>query len=189
MSDAASFADFLRRIRAGDTAAAEELVRRYETTIRVSVRTRLTSDILRRRFDSMDVCQSVLATFLARMRAGRFDIDTPEKLAALLVGIARNKVLHQARKARRAATPPVDLEQVEVADHEPTPSRAAAAREQLQRLRQKLNEEERRLMELRGEGLSWAEIAERLGGTADGRRKQWARALARFAGDAEDDDD
>src|SRR5262245_33103981 len=172
MSDASSFAEFLRRIRAGDEAAAAELVRRYETTIRVSVRTRLTSDILKRQLDSMDVCQSVLATFLARMKAGRFDIETPEKLAALLVGIARNKVLTQARKARRAAgadpaAPAVPLDQVEVAGHEPTPSAQAAAKEQLQELRQRLSEEERQLMELRGEGLTWAEIAERLGGTAE----------------------
>ena len=40
--DDSRFNDFLHRVRAGDAAAAEELVRRYESAIRVAVRVRLT---------------------------------------------------------------------------------------------------------------------------------------------------
>ena len=62
------YADFIRRIRAGDAQAAEEVVRRFEREIRLEVRTclRLRDARLRRVFDSMDVCQSVLGSFFVR---------------------------------------------------------------------------------------------------------------------------
>ena len=63
MTDNNTFADFLQRIRAGDEQAAAELVSRYESAVRVEVRMRLADSRLRRVFDSMDLCQSVLASF------------------------------------------------------------------------------------------------------------------------------
>jgi hypothetical protein len=41
MSDAAAFADLLRRVRAGDPQAAEDLVRQYEPALRLELRLRL----------------------------------------------------------------------------------------------------------------------------------------------------
>lgn len=41
MDENPDFADFLRRIRAGDDLAAMELVRRFEPLIRREVRTRI----------------------------------------------------------------------------------------------------------------------------------------------------
>ena len=69
------YADFIGRIRHGDERAAEELVRRYEPEIRLEVRgwLRLRNPALRRVFDSMDICQSVLASFFARAAVGDFD--------------------------------------------------------------------------------------------------------------------
>jgi hypothetical protein len=56
MSEAVNFTEFVRRIRAGDDAAAEELVRRYEPLIRREVRLRIEDERLNRAFDSLDVC-------------------------------------------------------------------------------------------------------------------------------------
>jgi RNA polymerase sigma-70 factor (ECF subfamily) len=56
-----------------------------------------------------------------------------------------------------------------------------AGKELLAQARQRLSEEERRLVELRGQGLSWDEVATSLGGTAGARRNQLARALDRVA--------
>jgi hypothetical protein len=81
MSDA-GFAEFIRRIRAGDAQAAEELVRRYESAIRIAVRTRMTDPALKRHFDSMDICQSVLASFYLRAGAGEYDLAEPAQLVA-----------------------------------------------------------------------------------------------------------
>ena len=102
MADDVPFSDLVRRVRAGDGAAAAELVRRYEPALRVAVRVRLTDPALRRVLDSMDVCQSVLANFFVRAVAGQFDLDRPEQLLALLAAMARNKVTNLALKERAA---------------------------------------------------------------------------------------
>src|SRR6516165_11896224 len=97
------YSEFIRRIRQGNELAAEELVRRYEAEIRLEVRgwLRLRNPALRRVFDSMDICQSVLASFFARAAVGEFDLDDPTQLIRLLVGMARKKVAEQARFHQR----------------------------------------------------------------------------------------
>ena len=92
MGDDGNFDAAIRRIRAGDETAAAELVRRYEQLIRREVRLHLEDDRLRRLFDSMDVVQSVLASFFIRTAAGEYDLDRPEQLAALLVQMTRKKL-------------------------------------------------------------------------------------------------
>src|SRR5215831_6359040 len=94
------FAEFLSRVRAGDEQAAQELVRRYEAAIRLEVRLRLRQRQLRRYFDSMDICQSVLGSFFVRAALGQFDLDRPEELFKLLVAMTRNKLAYQVRKQR-----------------------------------------------------------------------------------------
>src|SRR5262247_599815 len=96
--DTETFAEFVRRIRAGDGQAAAEMVRRYEPLIRREVRLRTEDRRLARVFDSMDVCQSVLASFFVRTAAGQYDLDRPEQLLQLLVTMARNKLVSAARR-------------------------------------------------------------------------------------------
>jgi RNA polymerase sigma-70 factor (ECF subfamily) len=186
MPEPNDFADFLRRVRAGDQQAAAELVRRYEPLIRREVRLHLEDQRLCRLFDSMDVCQSVLASFFVRTAAGAYDLDRPEQLMGLLVKMARNKLASAARRQtqkkrdhRRAAGAGDELGRV--AGPDPSPSRLLAGQELLEQFRARLSEEERRLADLRHDGLAWAEIAERLGGTAQARRMQLARAVERVS--------
>jgi RNA polymerase sigma-70 factor (ECF subfamily) len=185
MSEPPTFDEFMRRVRSGDARAAEELVRRYETTIRVTVRTRLTDPALKRRFDSVDVCQSVLASFFVRAAAGQYDLADPSQLIALLVRMAQNKLAWQARfhrQQRRDARQAAGLEEAAgQAAAAPGPEQAAAGRELLEALRDRLTPEERQVADRRGAGQEWAEIATALGGTADGRRMQLKRALDRVA--------
>src|SRR5689334_8009854 len=68
------FRKLIRRVRAGDQDAATELVRQYEPAIRRVVRVRLTDTRLRAALDSMDVCQSVLATFFVRAALGQYEL-------------------------------------------------------------------------------------------------------------------
>src|SRR5262245_55372827 len=98
MSDGDAFSDFIRRVRAGDEQAAADLVRRFEPLIRREVRLRLEDRRLGRLFDSMDVCQSVLASFFVRTAAGQYDLDQPGQLVKLLVQMARNKLASAARR-------------------------------------------------------------------------------------------
>jgi hypothetical protein len=95
-----SFHDLVRRVRSGDEAAAAELVRHYGETLCRAVRARLTDANLRRLLDSMDICQSVLASFFVRAAAGQYDLDSPGQLVWLLAVMARHKLLRQVERLR-----------------------------------------------------------------------------------------
>src|SRR5439155_1221107 len=93
-----SFAQFIRRIGTGDAQAAEQLIKEYESGIRLEVKLRLRDSRLRRLFDSMDICQSVLGSFFVRAAAEQYDLEQPEQLLKLLVAMVRNKVAYHARR-------------------------------------------------------------------------------------------
>jgi RNA polymerase sigma-70 factor (ECF subfamily) len=196
MSDDNVFTDLIRRLRAGDPHAAEELVREYEPAIRLEVHCRLRDPRLRRTFDSLDVCQSVLASFFVRAAAGAYDLEQPDQLRKLLVGMARKKLLFQVRKQRAQRRDVRRLEPITRADAaavaDPGPSRQCGARDLLHSLQQRLSPEERQLAELRAQGREWPDIAAQVGGTPSGRRKQLTRAINRVARelglDEEEDD-
>lgn len=181
MPDDTAFPELLSRVRAGDPAAAEELVRTYETAVRVAVRARLTDAALRRRLDASDICQSVLCSFFARAAAGQFDLEEPAQLVALLVRMAKHKLSDQVRHHRRDCR---DVRRTEaVPDDESAgaaaPSRLVAGRELLEAVRARMTTDERAVADRRAAGGTWDEIASELGGTADARRKQLTRALDR----------
>lgn len=188
MSDVRPTADLVARVRAGDSAAAAELVRLYEPVIRSRVRVwlRMQDVRLRRLFDSMDICQSVLASFFVRAAAGQYDLDQPEKLVGLLVQMARHKLGHQVsrqtaqrRDVRRVSGS--ELETVQSAASRQTPADLCANKELLNEVRRRLSEEELRIADHRAAGSDWAAIATEMGGTAAGRRMQFARALDRVS--------
>jgi len=185
--NAALFSHFVMRIRTGDERAAEELVRRFEPLIRREVRVRIKSSRLNRIFDSLDVCQSVLASFFVRAATGDYDLEEPKQLVKLLVTMARNKLASKVRGEQRQRR---DLRRVSAADaiaidqlqaRTPPPSEIVAGRELLERFRAGLSEEERKLATLRSEGLAWQEIADRLGGNAHARRVQLSRGVERVS--------
>src|SRR5439155_23209521 len=129
-----SFRELIGRVRAGDQAAATDLVRMYEPEVRRAVRIRLTDARLRRVFDSMDVCQSVMANFFTRATDGQFELERPEQLLRLLVTMARNRLTDHARRQRtdrrdnqRLAATSEGLANVPAAGA--TPSRIVAERE------------------------------------------------------------
>src|SRR5262249_32476068 len=186
MSEATPFADLIRRVRAGDPEAAAELVRAYEPTIRRTVRVRLRDQRLGRLFDSMDVCQSVLASFFVRAALGQYELDTPEQLLGLLTSMARNKLASQARRqrarqrdARRIEAAGVD--EGEFIDPGTDPSQQALRKDLVEEVRRRLPPEERRLQDLRDQGLEWAHIAARVGDSPEALRKRLARAVDEVA--------
>ena len=185
MSTGNRFADFIRRIRAGDRDAAEQLVREYEPLIRREIRLRLSDRRLQRIFDSMDVCQSVMASFFVRAAAGSYELNEPRDVVRLLTKMAQNKLAsnaraqnRQRREHRRAVADGAAHLEGFVA-REPTPSQQIAGKELLQRFRERLSADELQLAELRAQGAAWSDIAAQLGGTAQSRRMQLARAVER----------
>jgi RNA polymerase sigma-70 factor (ECF subfamily) len=65
----------------------------------------------------------------------------------------------------------------QAADPRGSPSEQVGRQELLLLVRQRLSPEENQIAQLRGQGCSWSEVAARLGGTAEARRMQLARAL------------
>jgi RNA polymerase sigma-70 factor (ECF subfamily) len=186
MADQNNFLDFVRRIRAGDEEAAREVVRQYESVIRLEVRRRFSDPSLNRLFDSMDICQSVLCSFFVRAAAGQYELDKPEQLTKLLVSMARKKLAFQTRKehsqrrdSRRTVS--ADTGTRETITDQPGPECHAAMQDLLRAFRERLTAAERQLADLRVQGHTWPEIAARLGGTPQARRRQLDRALDRAA--------
>jgi RNA polymerase sigma factor (sigma-70 family) len=184
MSQDRDFRELILCVRAGDEQAAAELVRRYEPVIRRAVRLRLQDQRLRRVFDSMDVCQSVLASFFLRAAAGQYELTTPDQLLRLLAVMARNKLGHQVARQQAACRDHRRVEALangerDVIGPDSTPSRQVAQRELLSEARRRLSPDERRLMEMRGEGRQWEDIARELGATAEALRKKLTGAIER----------
>jgi RNA polymerase sigma-70 factor (ECF subfamily) len=181
-----SFSELFERVCRGDAEAAEIIVRRYESAIRVAVRTRLSDPKLRRQFDSIDVCQSVLSSFFIRAATGAFDLHEPRQLVALLVRMAQNKLAMRARsqyrqrrdvrRARLFADNPEEL-----VSPAPGPLRQAVGKELLDRALGMMSTEIRGIAEQRMRGEPWSVIASELGGTPDSRRKQYEREVAYIA--------
>jgi RNA polymerase sigma-70 factor (ECF subfamily) len=187
MSPPPSFADLVRRARRGDDDAIQELVQAYLPEVRRIARVRLHAVNLRRLFDSSDVCQSVFFRFLIGMKAGQFDLASPEELVGLLVRMATNKVLdlNRRERARRRGgdrPPPAGGEAAAaVIDPAPAPDELAAMREARQAIRARLTPEESFLVEQRDQGRDWPEIAAALGESPEALRKRLTRGLNRAA--------
>jgi RNA polymerase sigma-70 factor (ECF subfamily) len=186
MAEDNNFLEMIRRVRAGDQEAAADLVRHYEPTIRRVIRFRLQDSRLKAVLDSVDICQSVLGSFFLRAAAGQYELEQPEQLIQLLVKMARNKLTSQARKEtaqrrdnRRVAATGELAE--ELATSGATPSQAIVARELLEQTYKRLSPSEAELVKLRQEGLSWEEIAARLGEPSQNLRQRMSRTLNRIS--------
>ncbi|WP_165252106.1 RNA polymerase sigma factor [Paludisphaera soli] len=194
-SEAEGFRALIERVRGGDEQAAADLVRRYEPAVRRAARVRLVDTRLNRMLDSMDVCQSVMASFFVRTALGQYELDTPDQLLKLLATMTRNKLANAVkaqgaqRRDFRRTTPgggggdesPGAAAFEDVAGASPTPSREVAAREMLDEARRRLSPDELRLLDDREAGRDWAEIAADLGASPEALRKRLARAVDRVA--------
>lgn len=176
------FDELIRRVRNRDEEAARELATRYESAIRRAVRIHLRDPKMRQVLDSMDVCQSVLASFFVRTALGQYDLESPAQLMNLLITITRNKLANHVERSRAQRR---DIRrQAAYDDHVPSfidrasdPSEQASARELLEKIRDRLDERELYVANQRALGRTWLELARELGGTDVALRKKFTRAL------------
>jgi RNA polymerase sigma factor (sigma-70 family) len=184
MFDAPTFDELIRRVRAGDQDAATALVKSYESAIRRAVRFRLADSELGTLLDSMDICQSVMASFFIRAASGQYELRSPGQLVKLLTAMARNKLNSQARRqhaqrrdSRRVAS--AGQYEGQFVDGRESPSMAVAAKDLLGEVHRRLSPEDRRILDLRNQGYEWAAVAAELGGSAEALRRKLSRALDR----------
>jgi RNA polymerase sigma factor (sigma-70 family) len=186
-----NFAELIVRARDRDPEAARLLIERYEPAIRREVRFALIDNRLRSVLDKTDILQSVMGQFFVGLWAGRFEFSGPEQLVGLLNEMVRNKVVDQARywkagrRDYRRNAGPIDPDHVaEPPDPDPTPSRIVADAELLEEFERRLTEPERLILSYRRQGLSWADVAGRLGEPSpEAIRKRFERALNRVGRD------
>ncbi|MBY0589555.1 sigma-70 family RNA polymerase sigma factor [bacterium] len=185
--DLSQFEALVARLNGGDPVAAEEIVRQYEPFIRRAVQMGLRNSRLRRTLDSMDLCQSVFAAFFYQVATGTTEVISPDELIKLLVTIARRKLAQAMRKDYRrrrqlhAVMPSAGS--FSLIDPAPTPSRVLSSKDLAARIRELLSHDERELADMRATGISWADIAERTGGSAESCRVQLFRAIRRVLGE------
>jgi len=165
------FRDLMRRVREGSEDAAWELNRRYGGYIRRAVR-RVLNPKLRSKFDSIDFVQLVWQSFF-RMRDNADRFEKPQHLVKFLAGMACNKVHMEVR--RRLSTEKYDVgrevslgrspgrDGPELPARQAGPVDVAIAREQWERLLQDQPAHYRRIIQLKLQGHTSAEIGTILG--------------------------
>lgn len=160
-----NFLALLESARGGDQAALVELTRLYEPQLRIMARSRL-GPALRPYLDSMDLVQSVHRSLMIGLRQDKFDIATPKDLIALAMTLVQRKVARQWRHLRRQQRLDSGIISGDLAQNfsslsgsSDDPAKAAEFNDQLRHLCNSLDAGERRLVEMRLEGYSIAEVA------------------------------
>ncbi len=174
--------DQMARVNAGDEVAVRDLLRRFEGEVRMVVRGRLPRT-LRGQFDSMDFVQAVWQSVLTKRGPDLSRFESAGHFLAFLSGVARNKVIEEHRRRTRTRKYELGREEPlyvrrggrevprELAANDPTPSEDAQADDRLAQLLQGRSEAERQMIDLRRLGLTYEEIAHRLGTTESAVRR------------------
>jgi RNA polymerase sigma-70 factor (ECF subfamily) len=171
MAEAQGLQYLLDLWRAGNQDAARQIVEHYVDRLVALARLRI-SQRLASRVDPEDVVQSVFRTFFGRIKAGQFVIEDQDDLTKLLVSITVHKTLrqvefHQAAKratSQEAVQGSMSHERMQqLLDREPTPEEANSFLDELEHFLNTLTPFQREVLELRMEGYSNEEIAEKLG--------------------------
>ena len=142
---------------------------------------------LRPYLDSIDLVQSVHKSLVIGLQNNRFEISSPENLIALAITIVRRKIARHWRKLQRQSrlsgiiqTDQIPDVMVALASPGVSPDEQAELTDQLSQLFGQITETERRIIALRFEGHSTAEVARMIGMNADHLRVKLLRLRNRI---------
>jgi RNA polymerase sigma factor (sigma-70 family) len=179
-------------LRAGDRQAARMFWEQYGQALHRVAEKHLGAAV-RRRIGPEDVVQSACRTFLRRAQGGEFQLPDSEALWSLLCVITLTKVREQTRyhlRQKRGLAQEVhglgdagDASDpaLNAAAPGPTPAEAAEFADQLEQVLASLDEEERRVVDLKLQEYTHEEVAERLGCSERTVRRVFKRVQARLA--------
>lgn len=154
----------------GDTAAFEELFRRYE---------RRAFAYFARRTRSQDRARDLYQELFLRVHRARHDFDSKRAFAPWFFQIAHRLLIDDERRAFRSRE--VAFEEHDAALSRERSRDGVADREQLAQLLSELPDAERAtLLSAKGDGVGYAELARQLGKSVDAVKKTASRALLRL---------
>ena len=187
--DLSEFQQLLVAAQEGDNEALARLAEQYEPELRIVARVRL-GPALRAHLDSVDLVQSVHRSLMIGLRDNRFDISSPRNLVALALTMVRRKVARHWRRIQRqqrlsrmgspASDAGVPQLLAELSTKERAPESVAVYKERVEQVFDQLNDQERKLIELRMAGCTTAEAARTLGLDPDVTRVQLNRLRKRL---------
>jgi RNA polymerase sigma-70 factor (ECF subfamily) len=169
---ATDFADLLTRAAAGDDRALDALVSQYEPKVRMVARV-LLGPALRPYLDSVDLAQSVHKSIVTGLRENKFEFAGPDQLVGLALTILRRKAAKHWRHLQRQRRLSGDGTQrsrddlpdvlAALSSGGTDPAAEAQYRDHLDQLCGHLDENERKILDLRLEGYTPSEIADLIG--------------------------
>ena len=170
MAEDRDWTRLIEGLRSGDDAVMSEFYDDFGPALE-RLADRHIADGLRRRFGAESVVQSACRTFLRRARAQEFTLGDARELWSLLCAITLNKVHDQARfhlRHRRRADREVEVEPggsstLDAASDDLGPDEAVVFADEFERILRELSEEDRRIIDLKLQERSNAEIADELG--------------------------
>ncbi len=167
---------FFAVLRGGNGQEVETLLRDLDPFLRKAIRLRLIDGRLRRTLDTTDILQSLLNDFLSQEVGAPPATGDVGGLCAYLTAAVHHKIRRKARKERRHAGSLPD--NWDPASPEPTGTRRIDDADLNQFIRGRLSESNVLLFDLRAQGLTWIEIAAKVGGMPDALRMRLTRAVA-----------
>lgn len=174
-------------LRRGDDRVLLDFWNRFGPALEMLAQRRMEPG-LRRRVGPEDVAQSVCRTFFRRMQGGEFQFGEDTGLWRLLCAITLAKVREKARhhlRLKRGLQREASLDSPSGADFVhaapgPTPAESAEFSDVLEHVLSELDDEERRIVELRLEDKTQAEIAAELGCAERTVRRMLQRVQTKF---------
>ncbi len=165
----------VRRVKAGDRAAFDELIKAFEDRVRAFIRSRIQPGF-RSRLDADEILQD---TFVRAFQSiGSFQGEDPVQFRRWLTGVAQKTVLRAEEEARR--NPTLEI-QDNVAAKDVSPSKAMRRDERFDHLQgaiESLGGDYREVILLtRIQGLTLKQAAEKMGRSPEAIRKLFWRAL------------
>lgn len=184
--------DLVNDFQDGSESAARELFDKYcERLLRLAKRR--IGQRMASRFDPEDVVQSAFRTFFTRVRNDEFEFAHEDDLFKLLVRLTVRKTLrriqyHRADKRNPEAEAGNQADGSEIFNHvasqEPTAEVEVALLDEFEKFVGQLPELDRQVLELKVQGHSTVEIAERLG-TYDRKVRRIIERLEEMSDDQE----
>jgi RNA polymerase sigma-70 factor (ECF subfamily) len=185
------FADLAGRLLAGDDDAARLVVDQFTRRLVCLAASRL-PQALAAKVDPEDVVQSVFKSFFVRYAEGRFKLDSWDNLWTLLTVLTVRKCGHRVehfraarRDVRREVTVATDPNGSDVpweaATPEPTPAEAVLLSVTVEELLRGLVPAHRRIVQLRLEGSTIAEVSRQAGFTERTVHRVLDKVRARLA--------